>query len=510
MRANLFLLLFLVLFTPSCSEENLSITKEVEVPPEKLITSVAYDSLAPLAGMVRLQTERPTLVELQISGAEQIAIFSNEISTRHNIPLTGFYPGQENYVIYKVRDQSLQQFAIDSFPITAPPLPEFMPEIRIDRIDEARMEPGWTLIEFHVGRKTHYEPAPLAFDRKGNIRWYIDLAWTGGLSIPFEPLQNGEFGLGRHNRMFAYDKLGRQSNSWRLTGHNQHHDIHEKPNGNLVVPTLKPGLTTVQDFIAEVDRQSGQIIREWDLRQALDVDRFELIRNPRDWLHVNSVWFDERDSSLIISAKHQGVFKISQNNELHWILAPHRGWGKAGPNGEGPETANFLLTAVDAQGKPYPESIQEGTEGVPDFRWPWGQHAAMLLPDGKLLVFDNGWHRNFRLDGPFFSRAVVYDIDEEERSVRQIWQYGEERGAAIHSPILSDVDYLPKTGNVLLTSGFIQADAQQAKVIEVGYPSREVVFEATILFRNLHGGGGGGWKEVDLVYRGERLRLWNR
>ena len=85
-------------------------------------------------------------------------------------------------------------------------------------------------------------------------------------------------------------------------------------------PTGKHGLATGLDHIVELDRNSGQVVREWDLRQVLDINRYDLLWNAYDWIHVNSVWFDESDESLVISGRTQGIIKVSKDNELIWIL----------------------------------------------------------------------------------------------------------------------------------------------------------------------------------------------
>lgn len=498
------LLLLVVLFLFSCREERLDIQQFIEVSPEQLIVSVEYDSTAPLAGLLRLETTAPSLVSLEVRGPGSAEISSSEIVQQHEIPLTGLYPDEENQVIYRVVDPMLRQFATDSFAVSTTELPSFFPEIRIEEHKEAETEPGWTILELSIGGQGSYKTFPVAFDPYGQVRWFSSLAWTSGWTAPFEPIQNGAFVFGRGPNLYTYSKLGKVINRWRLSGYSQHHDIIEKPDGNFLVPVSKQGLNTTLDFLIEIDRHSGEVLREWDFRAVLDVDRFDILRNPRDWLHVNSVWYDERDEGLIISAKHQGIFKVSNDNELLWILAPHRGWGKAGENGDGPETADYLLTAVDAQGHPLPENVQEGIQGSSDFEWSWGQHAAMLLPNGNLLTFDNGLNRYFKIDGPKFSRAVVYEIDETRRTIRQEWQYGEERGEAFHSSIISDVDYLSQTGNVLITSGLIRKDAPEARIVEVNYPGQEVVFEAAVLLRNQFSNGR-SWGETDIVYRSERV-----
>jgi arylsulfate sulfotransferase len=93
-------------------------------------------------------------------------------------------------------------------------------------------------------------------------------------------------------------------------------------------------------------------------------------------------------------------------------------------------------------------------------------------------------------------------------TVKQIWQYGEERGREVHSSNISDVDYLPETGNRLIAPGNIfNSDNKRGKIIEVAYPSGEVIFEASIDYKNATSTGG-GWGSADLIYRSERLTIY--
>ena len=47
-----------------------------------------------------------------------------------------------------------------------------------------------------------------------------------------------------------------------------------------------------------------------------------------------------------------------------------------------------------------------------------GQHSARVLPNGHLLIFDNGWTHS-----PPTSRAVEYAIDTVSRTATMVWQY---------------------------------------------------------------------------------------
>ena len=81
-----------------------------------------------------------------------------------------------------------------------------------------------------------------------------------------------------------------------------------------------------------------------------------------------------------------------------------------------------------------------------------------VTPQGTILMFDNGTYRARPFDPKRdprdnFSRAVEYEIDEEKMEFRQVWSYGGPEDEIFFSPFLGDVDWLPKTGNVLITSG---------------------------------------------------------
>ena len=77
------------------------------------------------------------------------------------------------------------------------------------------------------------------------------------------------------------------------------------------------------------------------------------------------------------------------------------------------------------------------------------------------------------------------------------------------SPITSDVDVLPNTGNRLLTFGNIRVGDQppHGTLMEITHPGNEVVFEADVLFKDAKGTGEQTWAQFDLVFRGERYPL---
>ncbi|NNK73509.1 MAG: aryl-sulfate sulfotransferase, partial [Flavobacteriaceae bacterium] len=217
-----------------------------------------------------------------------------------------------------------------------------------------------------------------------------------------------------------------------------------------------------------------------------------------------------KDGSIIVSAKNQGLIKLSSDDKLQWILSPKNNWGRSGRRGDGFDTNPFLLTAIDSNGNPYQSAIQNGMESASDFDFPWGPHAPKFLPNGNLLVFDNGTYRNFNHSNNY-SRAVEYEIDESAMTVRQVWQYGKERAEDFFSSIVSDVDYLPETGNILITSGYLHPKTTHSgKIVEVDKSTNEEVFEATLFFKTLNGDKTvAGWGQTDILYRSQRMPLIN-
>ena len=243
------------------------------------------------------------------------------------------------------------------------------------------------------------------------------------------------------------------------------------------------GNYTVEDHIIEIDRNSGNIIMEWDLRQSLDEYRTALLDllddQYVDWVHCNAVLYDPSDNTIIVSGRTQGVFKLDYDNQVKWILGSHLAWGE---NRMGQDLNQFLLEATDGAGNPLNDDVQLGYDNHAEFEWNWYQHAPLITPNGNIMLFDNGDNRNFS-GWSGYSRAVEFDIDEENMQVRQIWQYGKERGAATRSRIISDVDILPQTGHIMFCPGHNVENSDGlvgAKVVELDYDTKEVFFEAEI------------------------------
>ena len=473
----------------------------------------------PLSAKISFETRETLDISIKVLGDIPVEkSFPSVMSQQNlpiNVPVLGLYPDKENRVMLTLQNSD-NHVVTDTLEITTPPLPDFHPTPEINVLNKAQMEPGMHFNEVHIGNAGAFNSYPLVFDDNGDIRWYLDLSEFERITWPIQFNGDGTlfaiFGV----TIIEYDMLGRELNRIVVEENNMHHEVIKLPNENYIIAVSRVGATmikggeeiqSVEDYIIEVD-PSGTIVTEWDMAELLDVNRTDLTDGGVDWFHMNAIWYSENDTSLIISGRNQGVVKVNWDNELQWILAPHKGWGKAGRFEKTTETSPFLLTAVDDNGNPYSEAIQLGTEESNAFSWTWGQHAPLILPNGNIFIFDNGFNRNFG-SAPNYSMGTEYEIDEVNMTVSQVWSYGKERGEELFSSIISDVDYLPETGNRLFMPGVMRIGSgdSYSKIVELSYPGKEVVFESTLYFKNQLVNGQ-GWGNLDITYRAGRIPLY--
>ncbi|MDY6120443.1 MAG: aryl-sulfate sulfotransferase, partial [Campylobacter sputorum] len=254
---------------------------------------------------------------------------------------------------------------------------------------------------------------------------------------------------------------------------------------------------SVRDVIIEVD-ESGKVVDEWkiydildpyrdtnilaldqgavclnvDASQAghtLDKEALEDSSMPfgdvagvgvgRNWAHINSVNYDASDDSIILSVRHQSaVVKIGRDKKVKWILGAAKGWND--------KFKKYLLQPVDSKGKKI-VCEDEGSKcpgylnEKGGFDWTWTQHTAYVVPEKSkkgmpaVTVFDNGDSRGNEqpaLASMKYSRAVEYVVDEKNMTVKQVWEYGKDRGFDWYSPITSVVEYQPKRNTMFIYS----------------------------------------------------------
>ena len=482
---NLVLLIIVSIFSVSGCSNSSNNGNTVTRSPSLIM---APNASTPLAGLLELATSELSRVTVTLSdGAEQSTHNYEEFNTEHSLPVLGFKPARSYTVTVRVLDiDGLELVEPSVFQVTTNPLPEVFPEINVTSTPEL-MEPGVTL--FEAGNYL------IAVDEFGDVCWYHFIQFpSGSLDRDVRRMKNGNFLLMLARfRIAEIDMLGNYVNLWHPSGSTDgdpgsipvdtlafHHEVFEMESGNLLTMSVefRPFIDypisvfpfspldfaiVVGDVIVEFT-PDGTVVNEWSILDMLDPfrlnytsliglydDLFEQVFgsefDTEDWSHGNAVIHDPSDDSIIASYRHQdAVVKFSrQTGEIIWILGPHENWD--------PERfGQFLLT---------PQSEHE-------FFFPYHQHAPDITDEGTIMIFDNGNNRASPPDPVVppeenFSRAVEYQINEETKEIDIVWEYGQFEEERLYAFFIGDADYLPLTGNALITFGGIQP----ARLIEV-------------------------------------------
>ncbi|NQZ43034.1 MAG: aryl-sulfate sulfotransferase [Flavobacteriaceae bacterium] len=491
----------LVIFLQACSDDNSPDNPDANPDPDIEVDSEVVSSLqvelnptgyAPLTASLQIETTSSVSVEVDVVGrrgnASTLTRSFPGTATSFELDIIGLYADYDNELVLRFYDGSGTLVETQTVNVQTAALIDDMPQIVIDTPSNAS-ELEFNFVNY-FGFSLSFRPQrAFIFDQFGDIRWYLDfithptlnsLFYDNGMNL----MQNGNlvFGDGTSQSIFEIDMMGRIINFWSLRGNGFHHHVIEKPDGNFLVTINDVSKTTVEDVVVEIDRSSGLFANSWDLNVSLDNTRrawpTDLADLNIDWFHANAVEYSADDDAVIISGRTQGIVKLNAQNEVGYILAPHRDWNTSG---NGTDLTQFLLTPLDANDEPITDvSVLDGSTNHPDFEWSWYQHSPILMPNGNLMVFDNGDNRNYTNAGPY-SRAVEYEIDEVNKTIKQVWSYGKERGEAAYARIVSKVSYLADKNAVLFTPGSaVSSGVAAGKVIEVDYNTKTVLFEATV------------------------------
>ncbi len=429
---------------------------------------------SPLTALVIFETDDEEEVSITIKGKDELSTYEHTFDKGkvHYIPVYGLYAGTINDVLIKAGDDE------NTLKIKTDDLPDdFIIPTSVTK-DESKLTND---LYFFTPSSSGYT---CAYDVNGDVRWYLDerAIWevnkleNGHLLLSTERLVNTPY---YSTGLYEMDMLGKIYTEYSLPG-GYHHDYFEMENGNLLVASdnFDNDYGTVEDYVVELDRQTGNIVKTIDLKDILNMEDGKSENwISYDWFHNNSVWYDKKTNSITLSGRHQdAVINIDYDTlELNWILGDSTNWSE--------EYQKYFFKPVG------------------DTEWQWSQHAAMILPNGNVFVFDNGNNKSKNKDEYVaaensYSRGVIYKIDTENMTAEQVFEYGKERGNDFYSPYISDVDYLDDnhyivhSGGISYTNGKINnqpaglANADKLVSDTVELLDGEVIFEMVLPTNN--------------------------
>lgn len=400
---------------------------------------------SPLTALVMFETEDEVEVELTIKGKDELSTFKHKFSSakEHYLPVYGLYADYENEVVISYLENGKE--VSKTLTIKTDKLPD---DIALPTSVYADKENLVNDLYFFTPSSSGYT---LAYDVNGDIRWYltnyalwkIDRLSNGHLLVSSERLIYSPYYM---SGLYEMDLLGKIYVEYSLKG-GYHHDYYEMENGNLLVSSddFNNEDGTVEDYIVELDRSSGDIVKTWDLKDILNMEDGKSENwTSYDWFHNNSVWYDKNTNSITLSGRHQdAVINIDYDSgKLNWIVGDPTNWSS--------EYQEYFFTPVGD-----------------DFEWQWSQHAAMITPEGYLFLLDNGNNKSkikeeYVPASDSYTRAVMYKLDTENMTIEQVWQYGKERGSEFYSPYISDVDYIDKNHYIAHSGGIVYIDGKNS------------------------------------------------
>lgn len=91
----------------------------------------------------------------------------------------------------------------------------------------------------------------------------------------------------------------------------------------------------------------------------------------------------------------------------------------------------------------------------------------MITPEGYVFILDNGNNKSKMKEeyveaSNSYTRGVMYQIDTENMTIKQVWQYGKERESEFYSPYISDVDYLNQNHYIVHSGGIVYVDGKNS------------------------------------------------
>lgn len=443
---------------------------------------------APLTAMIALEEnyDDNTIAEVTVKGKAGLnadIVLSQSIKRIDNknyVPIIGLYADYDNVVEVKLIDKNTTKSIgkINANIKTEPLIFDFVstPKTTGNIANDNLVFMVLYSFVFEKGKDLDFIQTSVALDKNGDIRWYGD--FQGRSHIVTECI-DGFLYAGSNKGSFSdkivkYNLLGQELASYDISMdgkyYNTHHDIRKNAKGNLLLTVNKKDHPSMENFIIEYDMDKKKVVNALDLENCMPtVDDifvglpFSPYANKKDYIHINGIYPDTEDNSIIVSSRHAGVCEVdADDGEMKWFLFPHVVKAKAKTdfpkskdeistyftnlmrdfssqdkntqrvssngntltyNGKQTSYEELLLKPISKSG----ESIADQdvvlyAKKSEEFTYPLRQHSPIILKNGNLALFDNG-DPNMNA----ISRAVEYEIIEDDDNtggkIKQVWEY---------------------------------------------------------------------------------------
>lgn len=372
---------------------------------------------APLTALVMFETLKATAIKVTVLGKNEAAnIYLNYPKrTKHILDIIGLYPNKDNTIILKTDEEEVT-FHIKTEKVF----------VKIPSVSMCLDNPGMKANKLNFIVPTDNKFFTAGFDSYGDCRWYTNLNFSYSMKRGL----NGRFLVGAPRllaipysptSLYEISLLGKVYREYRLP-RGYHHDYFEINNEKMLLLTQNIEEGTSGDIIALFDKNTGDILKEWNLKNILPQDvAGSGSQDMHDWFHSNAIFYDQFTESITVSGRHQDIIVNfdAKEGKIRWMLGDPEGW---------PDeyiSRYFLRMSKKSE-------------------WFYEPHAVQYLGNNRIICFDSGHYRakvksKYVLPENNYSRAVIYEINMEQKTVSEVWQYGKELGNNFYSTYMGNI-----------------------------------------------------------------------
>lgn len=320
-------------------------------------------------------TNNPTKVQYTVSVEdESIADYTawannageDGFSRVQEFLLIGLVPGQENTVTLTAYNRQGAQTQSASFTIDMPE-PTSGYDVTLETVDGDSAQELSNGLYYAMGIGGQYGYT-FFYDNDGVMRY--EMVLEGYHSDRFLWDDDGSLITCVGSTKVAWlNRFGQVTQVYDLGTYELHHDINWGPEGTILALATDLEGETVEDQVLQIDLESGEVTHIVDFTQVFQsyfentrpvqaTDPFGLWSEGEwDWLHLNSLQYDESDNSIIVSSRETSTIikcALGEEPQIVWMAGNPDFW----------EGTDFAQYSLEAQG---------------DFSYQYGQHDVELM-----------------------------------------------------------------------------------------------------------------------------------
>lgn len=320
-------------------------------------------------------TNNPTKVQYTVSVEdESIADYTawannageDGFSRVQEFLLIGLVPGQENTVTLTAYNRQGAQTQSASFTIDMPE-PTSGYDVTLETVDGDSAQELSNGLYYAMGIGGQYGYT-FFYDNDGVMRY--EMVLEGYHSDRFLWDDDGSLiTCVGSTKVARLNRFGQVTQVYDLGTYELHHDINWGPEGTILALATDLDGETVEDQVLQIDLESGEVTHIVDFTQVFqsyfDITRPVQATDPFglwsegewDWLHLNSLQYDESDNSIIVSSRETSTIikcALGEEPQIVWMAGNPDFW----------EGTDFAQYSLEAQG---------------DFSYQYGQHDVELM-----------------------------------------------------------------------------------------------------------------------------------